>query len=260
METLLPWLWSNSQRPEEESVAVCHISFYFYVVSLRLLVSFNAEWIVHFIVFPHKRTTSTTVLSSCRNHKKYSSTRQAEAFMLIIPHGNNSGEHRYECYYVKHLTPPISFGQSCQYSRFFLCLSHIYDESPTPFPFLLQIFHHLKSPQLFMSNQINMFVQLCQVGLSFIKRGLVTRCIHNIMFNPFIAPTWQHNLMVAWCAQATWVDTETAESGREKNGGKGAAKKIKCCECICKCMYKTAGWSLFEHIKLSLNNAHIQCL
>lgn len=80
---------------------MCHISLELCLVSLRLLLSFNVEWIVHFIVFPHKRsTTSTTVLSSCKNHKKYSSTRQAKAFMLIIPHGNNSLEHRYECYYV----------------------------------------------------------------------------------------------------------------------------------------------------------------
>lgn len=72
----------------------------------------------------------------------------------------------------KHLTPPISFGQSCQHT-----FSHISNPCPLPLPFLLQIFHHLKGPQLFRNNQINIFAQLFPV--IFYQTDLVTLLTQN---------------------------------------------------------------------------------
>lgn len=41
---------------------------------------------------------------------------------------------------------------------------------------------------------------------------LLTQCIHNIMSNPFIAPTWQHNIVIKQFipAQATDIDIKTS--------------------------------------------------
>lgn len=66
--------------------------------------------------------------------------------------------------------------------------------------------------------------------------GLFTQCIHNIMFNPLIAPTWQRNLHIAELipAQTTDIDITTAESRGEKNGGEYTGVSLRKIKYICK--------------------------